>query len=544
MNVLLGENGIITMAQKAKKEYENSVKREQQQLASFFERNYATYNGELHVDGINLMNEHNGEIQLKGVNLGGRDYLQLYDKTSIENLKKAGVNCIRIGLGTSYYTEETYISHMKNIIDICIELDLYVDLVFWNNGNPNNNLFEAQQYFDYWVENYKKSNNVIYEICNEASEGVAWNDIKEYSNSVITRIRAINQNAVIIVGTPYYDSAITEIIGNELEFTNIMYAIHRYPAKAEATNITTLKDLNTAYYNSIPLIVTEWSIGNNTGEIINIEEANKLAKIMKEHQISWIYYTMDPSGTYSFDILKEYTNTLEEEKLTESGKYFLKALKDEFNEKETDEDYMLAERSSMDFEEIKDSIVKVEFTNKIAIPDGARMIRDASKYGTGNVVSYVEKDNDLGTDKLVIAADNNYVYAPENSRNLFGSFTNLSNIDFTYFSTKYSKNIEVMFYKTALTKLDLSVLDLSNVEDISELVRACSKLENLNISNINFEKIKDTTALFDKCKNGINIYVKDVTAANKVLYELKTVEITGNIYYKNEDTWKEYLEKN
>ena len=44
---------------------------------------------------------------------------------------------------------------------------------------------------------------------------------------------------------------------------------------------------------------------------------------------SWIYYTLDPSGVYSFDILKEYTDSLEEAYLTDSGKYFLNVLKDD-----------------------------------------------------------------------------------------------------------------------------------------------------------------------------------------------------------------------
>ena len=289
-------------------------------------------------------------------------------------------------------------------------------------------------------------------------------------------------------------------------------------------------------------MVTEWSLGKSTGEGTDLEEANKLNKLMKEYKTSWIYYTLDPSGVYSFDILKEYTDSLEEAYLTDSGKYFLNVLKDDRKETYSDYDYMLAERSALNFETIRETIGNIEFKNRIDIPDEATNIRDVSKYGTGKVISYIEKDSETGIQKLVIAADNNYVYAPENARNLFGSFINLTSIDFTYFNTKYAKNIEVMFYRTALTEIDLSGLDLSNVTDISEMFRECSNVESINISNISFDAITDTTDLFDKTKDSITIYVKDIKSAQRVLNELKIANITGIIYYKEGNEWQEYIE--
>ena len=538
--MLTGDNGIITMAQKAKEEYEQASKDEQQKLAEQFEKDYSTYNGKLQVEGRNLVNQHNEIVQLKGVNLGGRDYLYLYQYNILKKLKEKGINCIRLGLGPEYYTDETYIQYMKNIVDNCISLDLYIDLVFWNNGNPNEKILLAQEYFNYWGSKQANSINIIYEICNEVDQNVIWSDIKEYANKVIPQIRDINPNAIIIVGTPFYDSSATEVIGNEINFTNIMYAIHRYPALAESTNLVSLKNFNTAYYNNIPIIVTEWSLGNSLGENLNLEEANKLAKLMKEYKTSWIYYTLDPSGKYSFDILKEYSDDLEEKYLTDSGKYFLSILNDNEKENWTDYDYMLAERTALNFEGIKEEVKEVEFINKIEISNNATEIRDASKYGTGKVISYIIDDNSIGGKKLVIAANNKYIYAPQNSRNIFGSFKNLSNIDFGNFNTKYAENIEVMFYNTALENIDLSNLDLSNVTDISEMVNTCSKLESLNISNIDFENIKDTNNLFYKTKDGITIYVKDTKAAQIISNELIKSSVTGNIYYRTEDKWEKY----
>lgn len=70
INALVGDNGLINMAKKAKEKTEEATKKEQQQLAGAFERNYATYNGQLHVDGVKLMNEHNEEVRLSRCNIG------------------------------------------------------------------------------------------------------------------------------------------------------------------------------------------------------------------------------------------------------------------------------------------------------------------------------------------------------------------------------------------------------------------------------------------------------------------------------------------
>ena len=65
INLVIGDNGIITMAQKAKSEYEEAKKREERELAGVFEKLIATYNGALHIEDGQLLNQYNEEIQLK-----------------------------------------------------------------------------------------------------------------------------------------------------------------------------------------------------------------------------------------------------------------------------------------------------------------------------------------------------------------------------------------------------------------------------------------------------------------------------------------------
>ena len=200
INMLVGENGIINMAQRAKNETEKAREEEQQALASAFEKNYVTYNGQLHVEGAKLMNEHNEEVQLKGIVLGGRDYIKNYTYHDIEQLKKFGINLIRVGLATDYYNSLELEKALYNIIDYAIDLDMYIDVIYWNNGNPNQNMESAEEYFEKLLDRYNTIPNIIFEINNETSENEEWKDIQSYANTIIPIIRE-KSDTVVIVGT-------------------------------------------------------------------------------------------------------------------------------------------------------------------------------------------------------------------------------------------------------------------------------------------------------------------------------------------------------
>lgn len=67
INLLFGENGVITMAQKAKKEYETASKNEEQLLSGALGKSFEDYNGKLTLDGVNIVNKYGEKIQLKGL---------------------------------------------------------------------------------------------------------------------------------------------------------------------------------------------------------------------------------------------------------------------------------------------------------------------------------------------------------------------------------------------------------------------------------------------------------------------------------------------
>lgn len=67
INLVLGNNGIITMAKKAKEQYENAAKREEQILSGAMGKNFQDYNGQLSVTNGQLVNKYGEPIQLRGL---------------------------------------------------------------------------------------------------------------------------------------------------------------------------------------------------------------------------------------------------------------------------------------------------------------------------------------------------------------------------------------------------------------------------------------------------------------------------------------------
>ena len=131
INLLLGDNGIITMAQKAKKQYEEAAKLEGKELAATFERNYSNYNGALHVNNGKLINQYDENIQLKGLVSGqlskysdhfsGTTTFKYYiNQESINNLKSWGINVIRLGVEIDQTKDEKIMQDYFDTIDLLI----------------------------------------------------------------------------------------------------------------------------------------------------------------------------------------------------------------------------------------------------------------------------------------------------------------------------------------------------------------------------------------------------------------------------------------
>ena len=119
------------------------------------------------------------------------------NEKSIKVLKSWETNVIRIGLEVDDVKKEDVMKEYLDTIDLLINNDMYVIVVFWNNHQINDNIEVAKEYFLKISEKYKDTPNIIYEIANEADNNILWEEVKEYSNSIIPIIRKSSKNNII-----------------------------------------------------------------------------------------------------------------------------------------------------------------------------------------------------------------------------------------------------------------------------------------------------------------------------------------------------------
>ena len=345
INMLVGENGIINMAQRAKNETEQAAKDEQQALASAFESNYVTYNGQLHVEGAKLMNENNEEVRLKGCVLANSDDGK-FTKTVLSNLKnKWNNNVIKVGLnntssGQSNIINESNMQEMYQIIDDAIDLDMYVIVIFWSGVNLTENVYsEAIDYFTQIASRYKDVPNLIYEIANEPTH--EWEEIKQYANTIVPVIRDISPTSLILCPTSGHNSVV-DVINSQLDLKNIIYVAHVYAgSEIDARNIST------AILNGVPVFISEWSNSDGGGSCSeeNDIKTNKFIALMDRYNISSTFFILaEMNREDSAALVKQnmWDETLDDNTLSKTGLYAKIFFTKQYDEYEyTIADYMM-----------------------------------------------------------------------------------------------------------------------------------------------------------------------------------------------------------
>ena len=300
---------------------ENKVEKQREEKVE--KNNYVSYNGNLKLDGNNIVNKYNEKITLKGISSHGLQWFNyLVTDENIKTLKSWNTNIFRLAM----YTKEGGYIDNKNVyddlikdIDMVINNDMYV-IVDWHilsDNNPNNYKNEAIEFFDKISSKYKDTPNIIYEICNEPNNGTSWNDIKSYADDVVKTIRK-NSNNIIIVGTPTWSQDVDSVIGNKIDDNNTMYALHFY----SGTHKDYLREkAKNALNNNVPIFISEFGVSDASGNGgVYLDEANKWMDFIKENNLSFINWSLADKDESSA-LLKPNNKVITDEALSESGKY-------------------------------------------------------------------------------------------------------------------------------------------------------------------------------------------------------------------------------
>ena len=246
------------------------------------------------VNGTQLMNSRGDTVVLHGVSYGWHQFWpRFYNASSAEWLiKDWGAQVLRASMGVEL--EGAYIDNpelgvqcVQAVVDAAIAHDTYV-IIDWHSHGIRTE--EAKGFFTQMATRYKGVPNVIYEIFNEPVED-SWEAVKAYSEEVIKAIRAVEPDAVILVGCPHWDQDIhlaadDPIMGQK----NLMYTLHFYAA----THGQWLRDrADYALGKGLPLFVSECAGMEASGDgPINPEEWGRWVDWMDRHAISWAAWSI------------------------------------------------------------------------------------------------------------------------------------------------------------------------------------------------------------------------------------------------------------
>lgn len=251
---------------------------------------------------------------------------KMYNASVVKWLKDDWKSTIvRAALGAdesgSYLEDpEGNVARVYTIVDAAIANDMYV-IIDFHSHHAEDKKSEAIAFFQQMANKYGSYNNVIYEIYNEPLQ-ISWsNVIKPYAEDVISAIRSIDSDNLIIVGTPTWSQDVDVASQDPIAGTNIAYTLHFYAG----THGQYLRDKAlTAMNNGIALMVTEWGTVDASGDGAVAEvSSNEWMAFLKDHNLThlnWAVSDKDEGASIIIPGASPYGNWVASD-LTSSGTY-------------------------------------------------------------------------------------------------------------------------------------------------------------------------------------------------------------------------------
>jgi endoglucanase len=257
--------------------------------------------GVLSVVGPHILDQSGEKTSLAGPsffwsNTGWRQE-KYYTAGAVETFAKdwnAGI--IRIAMGAQ--EEGSYLEDPKGnsdrvvtLIDAAIANGLYV-IVDWHSHQAEKDMDAAVNFFTGLAKAYGETPNLIYEIYNEPLDTTDWADtIKPYAETVISAIRKVDPDNLIIVGTPSWDQRVDIAADDPLTgHSNILYALHFYAASHKAE---LREKADYAIQKGLPLIISEWgSVTYNGDGYMDEDSTREWMAFAKKHHLTHLNWSV------------------------------------------------------------------------------------------------------------------------------------------------------------------------------------------------------------------------------------------------------------
>ena len=314
---------------------------EEEPATEFPEGTPVELHGALHVEGTKLTDANGEPFQLRGVSTAGLSWFpQFANKDAFQTMyEEWGINVVRLAMYTDEYAgycvgDDNNRDKLKDLVKTCVEdaadLGIYV-IVDWHilrDEDPNKYKDQAIAFFDEMSELYGDYDNIIYEICNEPNGSATWSKVKSYAEEVIPTIRANDEDAVIIVGTPTWSQDVDKALADPIEgYDNIMYALHFYAA----THTEWLRSRMTDTIDKgLPIFVTEFGICDASGNgRIDYYQSEEWIKTMNQYGVSYCIWNLSNKDESS-SLLAPSTTAVagwSKDQLSASGQWFVEIMK-------------------------------------------------------------------------------------------------------------------------------------------------------------------------------------------------------------------------
>jgi endoglucanase len=254
--------------------------------------------GALKVKAGQLVDQHGQPVQLKGMSLFWHNWMgQYYNAAVVSWLAsdwRSTVVRAAIGVepGGAYLSDPATAKAKANaVIKAAIAEGIYV-IIDWHAHDAVGNKDKARDFFVEMAQTYGGTPNVIYEIYNEP-DYESWSEVKQYSIDIITAIRKIDPDNLIIVGSPHWDQDIHLAADDPIAGqTNLAYSVHFYAG----THGLELRDrVDYALGKGLCIFASEWGTseadGGSNHKAYLAESATWLSYLAAK-KISWCNWSL------------------------------------------------------------------------------------------------------------------------------------------------------------------------------------------------------------------------------------------------------------